>query len=161
MRAATLEELALEPSLRRLVDEFAQATGLHVQLTISPDGTGALAPEVTHAVYRAVQEGLTNVQRHAQATTVDILLDRSAESIVLEIKDNGVGLPGASNGHQPESGGYGLIGLRERVALLDGQLSSGPSSGGGWCLHISLPLQQHSVFRAPEHIAGGSSGSSG
>jgi signal transduction histidine kinase len=157
MRAATLEELALEPSLRRLVDEFAQATGLRVQLGIAADDYGPLVPEVAQAVYRAVQEGLTNVQRHAQATTVDIRLDRSAESVVLEIQDNGVGLTGASNGHRPESSGYGLIGLRERVALLDGQFSFRTSPSGGCCLRISLPIQEHSVYRAPEH-AGGSGG---
>src|SRR6266851_3077426 len=141
MRAATLEELALEPSLQRLVADFAESTGLRVHLQISVPGSAALAPELAQALYRAVQEGLTNVQRHAQATEVTVRLVRSSESVVLEIQDNGVASAIRSNGHRPESSGYGLIGLRERVALLDGQLTFGQSSSGGSSLRISLPLR--------------------
>jgi signal transduction histidine kinase len=140
MRASTLEELALEPSLRRLVDEFAESTGLLVQLEITAPEHASLRPELAQALYRAVQEGLTNVQRHAHATEVAVTLDGSSDSVVLEIHDNGVGKMVATNGDVGASSGYGLIGLRERVALLDGQLSFGPSPRGGSCLSISLPI---------------------
>jgi signal transduction histidine kinase len=140
MRAASLEELALEPSLQRLVADFAESTGLRVQLEISVPGSAALAPELAQALYRAVQEGLTNVQRHAHATEVTVTLDGSPDSVVLEIHDNGVGKMAATNGDARASAGYGLIGLRERVALLDGQLSFGQSPRGGSCLSISLPI---------------------
>jgi len=140
MRAATLEELALEPSLQRLVTEFAESTGLRVQLEIRMPRTTALAPELAQALYRAVQEGLTNVQRHAHATEVTVTLDGSSDTVALEIRDNGVGKISATNGDARASSGYGLIGLRERIALLDGQLSFGQSPGGGSCLSISLPI---------------------
>jgi signal transduction histidine kinase len=146
MRAATLEELALEPSVRRLVDEFAESTGLRVQLEISVPDDASLAPELTQALYRAVQEGLTNVQRHAHATQVTVSLDRSFDSVALEIHDNGVGQMVVTNGDAGTSSGYGLIGLRERVALLDGQLSFGPSPRGGSCLSISLPIHGRPGF---------------
>jgi signal transduction histidine kinase len=139
MRAATLEELALEPSLQRLVSEFGESTGLRVELDIQLDDNASLAPEHAQALYRAVQEGLTNVQRHAHATQLTVMLVRSSTSVVLEIHDNGVGEAIAANGHHLDSSGFGLIGLRERVALLDGQLSFGPSPHGGSCLRISLP----------------------
>jgi signal transduction histidine kinase len=141
LRAATLEELALEPSLQRLVSDFAESTGLHVKLELEVPENTSLAPELAQALYRAVQEGLTNVHRHAQATEVTIRLVRSSGSVVLEIQDNGVGSTIRTNGHSSESSGYGLIGLRERVALLDGQLTFGQQSNGGSCLRISLPLR--------------------
>ena len=147
MRAATLEELALEPSLQQLATEFAESTGLRVQLKILlPDST-RLAPEVGQALYRAVQEGLTNVHRHARATTVEVTLESSTERVVLEIHDDGIGSAVASNGHEQDSGGYGLIGLRERVALLEGQMFFGRSPRGGSCLTIALPIRSSASVR--------------
>jgi signal transduction histidine kinase len=144
MRAATLEELAIEPSLRRLVTEFAESTGLSVQVRLELGHDAALSPELGQALYRAAQEGLTNVQKHAQASEVEVRLRGSSDSVTLEIHDNGVGTSLTANGHNPESSGYGLVGLRERVALLDGELSFGPSSRGGSCLRVSLPLRRTS-----------------
>jgi signal transduction histidine kinase len=153
MRAATLEELALEPSLQRLVSEFGESTGLRVELDIQLDDNASLAPEHAQALYRAVQEGLTNVQRHAHATQLTVMLVRSSTSVVLEIHDNGVGEAIAANGHHLDSSGFGLIGLRERVALLDGQLSFGPSPHGGSCLRISLPTGGEPSSGRSEHVS--------
>jgi signal transduction histidine kinase len=141
MRAATLEELAIEPLLRRLVGEFAESTGIAVEVDVELEQNVSLPPEVGQALYRAVQEGLTNVQKHAQATAVVVKLSGSRECVTLELQDNGIGTSVMVNGHNPESSGYGLIGLRERVALLDGELSFGPSVGGGSCLRLVLPLK--------------------
>jgi signal transduction histidine kinase len=140
MRAATLEELALEPSLRRLAREFAESTGVSVNVQLELGEADALPPELAQAVYRAVQEGLTNVQKHARASEVDVTLCRSTDSVMLEVHDNGVGTTVAANGHQPDSSGFGLVGLHERVALLDGQLWFGPSPHGGSSLKVSLPV---------------------
>jgi len=141
MRAATLEELALEPSLQRLVSDFAESTGLRVQLENRLPENASLAPELAQALYRAVQEGLTNVQRHAHATEVTVTLASASGCVVLEILDNGAGAALRTDGRQPDSSRYGLIGLRERVALLDGQLTFTPSTGSGSCLRISLPIR--------------------
>jgi signal transduction histidine kinase len=141
MRAATLEELALEPSLRRVVSEFAESTGLSVRMHIELGQDVSLPPELAQALYRAVQEGLTNVHKHAQASEVDVTLCGSPNSVTLEIHDNGIGTLVTANGHHLDSSGYGLIGLRERVALLDGQLTFGRSPGGGSSLRLSLPLR--------------------
>ena len=100
--------------------------------------------------YRAVQEGLTNVHKHAQATEVQVKLCSSAERVVLEIHDDGMGSALAANGHHADSSGFGLVGLRERVALLDGQLSFGPSALGGSCLKLSLPLGGAPSARRPD-----------
>jgi len=142
MRAATLEELAIEPSLRRLVGEFAESTGLSAEVHLELGQDVSLSPELAQALYRAVQEALTNVQKHAQASKVDVMFSGSPDSVTLEIHDNGVGTIVTANGHTPDSAGYGLVGLRERVALLDGELSFGPSPRGGSCLRLSLPLRR-------------------
>ena len=147
MRAATLEELAIEPSIRRLVSEFAESTCLNVKLSFALANTPSPSPELVQALYRAVQEGLTNVHKHARATEVDLRLFASNDSLVLEIADNGVGITVTANGHQPDSSQYGLVGLRERVALLEGTLSFGPSPGGGSCLKLVLPMRHPSNER--------------
>src|SRR5262249_16039710 len=121
MRAATLEELAIEPSLRRLATEFSESTGLSVHVRVELDQGVSLPSELAQALYRAVQEGLTNVHKHAQASEVEVTLCGSSDSVTLEIHDNGVGTSVTANGHNPEFSGYGLVGLRERVALLDGE----------------------------------------
>lgn len=140
-RACRPEELALEPSIRRLVTDFADSTGLRVPLEIRLANNASLPPDIAQAVYRAVQEGLTNVQRHAHATQVSVGLNSSLDSVTPEIQDDGVGTVVGASGQHPSLSGYGLIGLRERVALLDGRLAFGPSPGGGSCLRISIPIR--------------------
>jgi signal transduction histidine kinase len=109
-----------------------------------------LAPQLAQAVYRAVQEGLTNVQRHAQATHVRVVLHTVAERLIVDIQDDGPGSTVSANGHAPGSSGYGLLGLRERVALLEGELTFGPAPDGrGSLLRISLPL-----YGPHEHLDG-------
>jgi signal transduction histidine kinase len=138
LRAATLEELTLEGSLQQLVADFSESTGLRVQLTI--DVPKQMPPDIAQAVYRSAQEGLTNVQRHARASNVYISVAASAERVVLSVEDDGIG-PHHSNGYGSRSSGYGLIGLRERVALLDGSLSFEAAPGGGSRLSVSLPVR--------------------
>jgi signal transduction histidine kinase len=147
MRAATLEELAIEPSIRRLVAEFAESTGLNVRLTFGISTSATPSPDLAQTLYRAIQEGLTNIHKHAHASEVELRLFGSNESFVLEIHDDGVGTTVTTNGHHPDALGYGLVGLRERVALLDGTLSFGPAPGGGSCLRLTLPTR---VYKPPD-----------
>jgi signal transduction histidine kinase len=142
LRASSLEELAIEPSLRRLVTDFAESTGLSVEVHARLADGVALEPEAAQAVYRAVQEGLTNVQRHARASHVTVALDGSPEHIVLTIEDDGQGRTDAPSGHDRTTTGFGLTGLRERVALLDGQLDFGPGPHGGSQLRIAFPTRR-------------------
>jgi len=140
LRAASLEELALDRAVQRLCSEFSDSAGITVQLALKLDDAIPLAPELAQALYRSAQEGLTNVHRHAGASRVQIELRATPECAVLVVQDDGVG-PSAANGHTDASSGFGLLGLRERVALLDGQLSFGSAPGGGSCLRVSLPIQ--------------------
>ncbi len=85
-------------------------------------------------LYRTVQEGLTNIRKHARASRVDLLLDYgAADQVQLQLKDNGVGTAVTPNG------GFGLLGLRERVHLLGGRLETETAPGNGFKLVITLP----------------------
>src|SRR5438034_296397 len=102
-----------------------------------------LPEEIETAVYRIIQEALTNVARHAHAKREWVALTGEGDELRLEVRDDGVGLPADNGARRPS--GIGLIGIRERVRALRGTvtLSSGPD--GGACLRASLPLARESA----------------
>ncbi|MDV9190913.1 ATP-binding protein, partial [Streptomyces sp. SR27] len=95
-----------------------------------------LPPEVDLAAYRIVQESLTNVVRHAATPTCRVTVERGEDSLVVEIADDGPAKPAGSLA----GGGYGIVGMRERAALLGGRFSAGPRPGGGFHVTALLPL---------------------
>ncbi len=103
--------------------------------TVAIEGTPRpLPPAIEHALFRAAQEGLTNIRKHARATAASVRLDfREPQRVRLELADNGVG----ATGDQPT--GFGLIGLRERIEVLGGRVASGNRPGGGFALTIEVP----------------------
>jgi signal transduction histidine kinase len=125
-----------QPGLER-VDELAEslrAGGLEVAVL----RVGEPAPLPTGldlSAYRIVQEALTNTLRHAQATRADVTLTYGADALDVDVRDDGRAAPG--NG----VGGHGLVGMRERAALLGGTLEAGPQPGGGYRVHAHLPLE--------------------
>jgi signal transduction histidine kinase len=119
----------------QLVDTLCQA-GLRVELTI--DRTGPPVPTVVdRSAYRVVQEGLTNVAKHAPEARAVVRVHREARWLVVTVSDDGWRAPPPSA--LPE-GGRGLLGLRERVAVLGGQLDSGGAPGGGFRLRAAFPI---------------------
>jgi len=93
-----------------------------------------LAPGVEHALYRAAQEGLTNIRKHARATQALLRLDfRTPSRIVLELSDNGIGAPTATGG------GFGLRGLRERIEIIGGTVEAANRLEGGFALRVEVP----------------------
>ena len=121
--------LAPQPNLNRL-DELVdrvRATGLDVRMQIETEGA-ALDPATQLSAYRIVQEALTNVLKHADATRVDVVVRRSRDRLEIEVSDNGrMTAPGTSSS---SPGGQGLVGIAERVALLGGELEAGRYDGG-------------------------------
>jgi signal transduction histidine kinase len=92
------------------------------------------------AVYRIVQESLTNVARHAtDATRVDVTLERVDDDYRIEIRDDGAG---GGDRSAAESGGRGVLGMRERAELLGGHLSAGPADGGGFVVVGTIPVDR-------------------
>ncbi|WP_433463595.1 sensor histidine kinase [Spirillospora sp. CA-128828] len=119
--------------LGALVERFGRQ-GPPVLLSVA-DEEATWPPEVTSTVYRIVQEALTNVLRHApHARSVGVTVGRDRRGVTVEVVDDG---PAGSGRHH--RGGYGLIGMRERVETLGGSLSAGPRTGGGWSVRATLP----------------------
>jgi signal transduction histidine kinase len=111
--------------------------GLRVALVRSGDLTD-LPAGIDLALYRIVQEALTNTLRHAGPTSAEVTLVRSTHAVQVRVVDSGRGAAAALNGSG--CAGHGLIGMRERVALYGGDLTAGPRSGGGYIVEASIPL---------------------
>ena len=135
LRPSALDDFGLEPALRRLGQTVKESANLNVQVETRL-GADRLLPEVETAVYRIVQEALTNVVKHASAERVSIVVTRMSERLLLIIEDDGSGFdPAAGPGE-----GLGLLGMRERVQLLDGSLTIDAAHGSGTTLAVELPL---------------------
>jgi signal transduction histidine kinase len=130
-----LDDFGLEPALERLVRVVSERSGLVVRLNVDSQ-LQALPPELETALYRIVQEGLTNVVKHARASAVSIVLAGSEGNVRLLIEDDGVGFDPSS----VRTGAFGLIGMRERVSLLRGRLLVESEVGAGATVIIDLPL---------------------
>jgi signal transduction histidine kinase len=137
LRASVEEDLPLPEALTRLASQFEEATGLaiHIDLEGCP---GNLPITYRQSFYRAVQEGLTNIQRHARANEAWININQRDGQITLLIGDNGAGMP-VSLDQAPEIH-FGLFGLKEKAALLGGEFFIDPRPGGGAQLTFRLPV---------------------
>lgn len=129
-------ELDLPHALRRLAEKFQVASGLQIHLEL-PQDPCLLEPAQRLALYRAVQEGLTNIQRHAQAGEARLRVTCTHDEIRMELQDNGQGLhPVGAEASPP---GFGLRGLSERAASLGGEVRLENAPGGGAVLTLRLP----------------------
>jgi signal transduction histidine kinase len=132
------EELEPQPSIDRIdfLVEQVQRAGLPVELAIEGEPI-PLGAGVDLCAYRVVQEGLTNALKHAGQARAEVVLRYGPSALDIDVRDDGRG-SGATNGTET---GHGLIGMRERVALYDGTLATGPRAGGGFQIHAHLPLR--------------------
>jgi signal transduction histidine kinase len=140
LRPIYLEDLGLVAALEMLVHETSQISGLPVDFRFS--GTERRLPaEVELALYRMVQEGLTNAAHHAQAKHATVRLEFTSLKLSLEITDDGTGfaVPKTPAEFAPQ-GHFGLLGLYERAELIRAQLEIRSSPGKGTNLTISLSL---------------------
>jgi signal transduction histidine kinase/DNA-binding response OmpR family regulator len=136
LRPAALDHLGLVAALDQYGASLGHQHGLTVQFETVGLGEERLLPEVETAIYRIVQEALTNVLRHARATRVDVLLERRGDRVVTIVEDDGVGFdPGAAG----ESGRLGLFGMRERAKMLGGTLVVESTPGTGATVLVEVP----------------------
>jgi signal transduction histidine kinase len=133
LRPAALDDFGLAPALERLTSVIGEQSGLEIQLNVAA-ATPALTPEQATALYRIVQESLTNIVKHARASTVSIVVTTLERGTRVMIEDDGVGFDPAHV--RPDA--LGLIGMRERVALLDGRFEVDSSPGKGTTLLVEL-----------------------
>jgi signal transduction histidine kinase len=134
LRPAALDDFGLVPALERLVASFGEQTGIAVDFhsTLSE----RLGPDYETALYRIVQESLTNVVKHARAGNVSIVLTRKENAVSVVIEDDGVGFEPAT----AREGGLGLVGMRERIALLGGRFEIESRPGSGTTFVAEVPL---------------------
>ena len=149
LRPSILDLLDLSDAIDWQAEEFQNRTGIHCNLnsdlkdiTMDPDGTTA--------VFRILHETLTNVARYARASKVNIKLNQVDGNLILEVKDNGIGI---SESQISSSKSLGLIGIRERISLLEGKVKIQGTEGKGTSVTISIPHDGRgrvSVSRQPK-----------
>jgi signal transduction histidine kinase len=134
-------ELGMQPphtvaDLPALTDEYSRA-GLDAELIVDP-AAHKLPVGVGLSAYRIVQEGLTNALKHAPRSKVTVELRRNTEDLFIEVSNG----PGKTTADLNMSGGHGLIGIRERVALFGGTFDASPTAGGGFVLTATIPVHE-------------------
>jgi signal transduction histidine kinase len=135
LRPKALDDFGLVPALERLVETFQEQTGIEV--IMEPQlGRERLPSEIETALYRIIQEALTNVVKHAQASRVSIVLSRRANTVSAVFEDDGRGFAV----DETREDGLGLLGMKERLSLLDGRLQIESSQEGGTTLVAEVPV---------------------
>jgi signal transduction histidine kinase len=138
LRPPILDHVGLAPALELLGESVSRRWGIGIQVRSALERP--LPPSVETTVYRAVHEALMNVTRHAQATRVDVSLERDAHGIECTVADDGVGYDWS--GSRPSVDGLGLAGIRERAVAFGGGLHVGPTlAGRGTVLTLRIPLE--------------------
>jgi signal transduction histidine kinase len=119
-----------------LVADFAGRTGITTALD-EPERLPPLSPEAELALFRSLQEALSNIMRHAHASSVEVAITNTERSVVLRVRDNGRGMTQGTtidrNGHM------GLAGMRERITALGGSVAIGTGEEGGVMLEVAVP----------------------
>ncbi len=134
LRPLKLEQQGLVPVLQSRLEAVEGRAGL--QTEFNTEGMTRLPPEIEEGLFRIAQEALNNVLKHARATKVSVSLRQSAETVVLEIRDDGVGFDPAE---AQEAGGLGLKGIAERTELLGGSVTIDSAHGDGTRLRVEVP----------------------
>jgi len=137
LRPLTLDDLGLVAAIEALAQEFKRRSGVQCELAIS-DADLVLPPAHATAVFRIVQESLTNVAKHAMASAVEVVLQAEPEAIIVTVRDDGVGFS-TSDPRKPQS--FGLLGVRERASLLGGEIRVNSTPGQGTEIEVRLPFE--------------------
>ena len=150
LRPSLLDDLGLLPALRSLVADFTARSGLRVSLDV-PEQLPPLSKDAELALYRALQEALSNIVRHADAESVAVSVRDDGHAIALTVTDDGRGLGGAGLEELERGGRMGLAGMRERIGALGGGVRFSSEAGAGVTVAVSIPA-------GDGRIAGGGGG---
>ncbi|HKR00105.1 MAG TPA: chemotaxis protein CheB [Pyrinomonadaceae bacterium] len=140
LRPSALDDLGLIVALSNYAQEWSKHFGVEVNFHSAGLGDARLAPLAESSLYRIAQEALNNISKHAGATSVDLLLDRRDDHAVLIIEDNGRGFDVDSVKASDERG-MGLIGMRERAALVGGTVEVESTPGEGTTIFVRVPIK--------------------
>ena len=139
LRPQMLDDLGLLPTLRWYLNRYIKRMGIDVELE-AVDFEERVTPDVATAVYRTVQEALTNVAKHAGASRVAVRLERSESTVTAVVQDNGRGFEAEEHTAHLRERGAGLLGIQERVALLGGSFDIQSRPGQGTRLTMRIPI---------------------
>jgi len=143
LRPPALGHLGLADALRSYVEEWIATSGIPVEMLITGLNDHRLAPAAETTAYRIVQEALSNVLKHAQATAVSVIVERTSSMLRVIVEDNGVGFersqstPDGTGGRQ-----VGLIGMLERATLAGGEVTIESAPGAGTTIYLHIPLRE-------------------
>ncbi len=148
LRPTALDDLGLHVALSSYVTNWEQHLGIPVQLHTSGMDGERLTPQIETALYRIAQEALNNIAKHAQAAQVAIVLERRTDQVSLIVEDDGAGFD-LQQVFEAEDKGLGLIGMRERAALVDGtlEIESRPNKGATVVVRIPVPSLRNGEAR--------------
>lgn len=139
LRPSLLDDLGLLPALRSLAGEMTRQRGIGLSFD-APDELPPLDTAAELALYRALQEAMSNVLRHASAKTVDVTVRRTDGTVQLTVRDDGRGMAGGADAEQFERDGHmGLAGMRERITALGGSVAVRSAPGGGVLVDVAVP----------------------
>lgn len=143
LRPPALDDLGFVAALEGFVRSFSRVHGVETDVFVRGMSEGSrLSPAIETALYRAAQEALTNVARHAAAVTASIVLDRGPDRVRMIVEDDGRGFElDLETGLAKDGGGLGLAGMRERAQLLGGEVRIETRPGAGTTLSFTLPLE--------------------
>jgi signal transduction histidine kinase len=147
LRPAALDDLGLISALHAYLKSFTKETGIRAQLTASA-GVEVLSNAKRTALYRVAQEALSNVASHAQASRVEVIIQRLSSDFRMSIKDDGKSFDVDQVLHAKRSKRLGLLGMRERVEMLRGKFTVESSPGHGTTIHAQVPFNHD----AKEHV---------
>jgi len=141
LRPTILDDLGVGPAVRWFAERFSSRSGLAVEVDVGSLGDTRFEQAVETTLYRAVQEALTNVARHAHATRARVKIDGAPDGVLLRVEDDGCGFESdGALSSQTHDSGLGLLGMRERVIGLGGQLEIGSQPGVGTTIVVRLPV---------------------
>ena len=136
LRPTALDDLGLRAALANYVQDWSARVSIPARLHSSGLVDDRLPADVETALYRIAQEALTNVAKHARASSVEVILERRADSILLIVEDDGVGFEPAARENATE--GFGLLGMRERASLVGATLEIESSTGNGTAVFVRM-----------------------
>ena len=134
-----LEEVGLQPAIMWLCDDLADGSGIEIDADIDLP-LKRISSEIEIALFRVVQEALTNIKKHAGAGKVTVKLAAKGQNIELRITDDGSGFEALTGDQLYNSGRFGLIGMRKRADLLGGTFNLRSSAGEGTTLFMEIPI---------------------
>jgi signal transduction histidine kinase len=139
IRPTALDDLGIQNAIQSLIDSWSQKSNVQYELQMNLTGERLAAPIET-ALYRVLQEALTNVVRHAGASHVSVILALQGQHVTLIVEDDGRGFGANSETSERDSGRLGLLGIRERLSLVGGSLEIESTPGKGTTLFARIPV---------------------